>query len=91
MLYGYSFTKHLKTDNFYIDLSKDIETFYASNYQDTERPFPMRKSGKVLGFMKEELCGEIKREFVRLRSKMYSWIKDNVKENKKIKSTKNAL
>ena len=72
MLYGYSFTIHLKTDNFYTDVSKDIEKFDASNYKDNERPLPMNKNGKVLSLMKDELGGEIKTEFVRLRSKMYS-------------------
>ena len=38
--------------------------------------------------MKDELGGEIMKEFVVLREKRYSYLKDNKEEDKKAKSTK---
>ena len=38
--------------------------------------------------MKDELGGEIMKEFVVLREKTYSYLKDNKEEDKKAKSTK---
>ena len=38
--------------------------------------------------MKYELGGEIMKEFVALREKTYSYLKDNKEEDKKAKSTK---
>ena len=41
--------------------------------------------------MKDELGGQIMKEFVRLRSKTYRYLKDNNNEDKKAKSTKEFL
>ena len=38
--------------------------------------------------MKDELGGEIMKEFVVLREKTYSYLKDNKEEDKKAKGTK---
>ena len=41
--------------------------------------------------MKDELGGQIMKEFVGLRTKAYSYIKDNNYENEKAKGTKKCI
>ena len=41
--------------------------------------------------MKDELGGQIMKEFVGLRAKTYSYLKDNNDENKKAKGTKKCV
>ena len=49
------------------------------------------KNRKVIGLMKDELGGEIMKEFVRLRAKTYSYLKDNNDEDKNAKGTKKCV
>ena len=41
--------------------------------------------------MKDELAGQTKREFVGLRAKTYTYLKDNNDEDKKAKGTKKCV
>ena len=41
--------------------------------------------------MRDELGGQIMKEFVRLRTKTYSYLKDNTDEDKKAKGTKKCV
>ena len=41
--------------------------------------------------MKDELCGQVIKEFVRLITKTYSYLKDNNDKDKKAKGTKNCI
>ena len=63
------------TEDFYSDISPDVESrFDTSGYpNDGSRPLPVGKYKKVIGLMKDELGGEIMKEFVSLRPKMYSY------------------
>ena len=62
-----SFIMYIKTENFYKDIADDVErTYDASNYT-VERPLPMGENKKKFGFMKDELGGRIKKEFIGLR------------------------
>ena len=65
----------IKTEDFYSDISPDIESrFDTSGYpNDGSRPLPVGKNKKVIGLMKDELGGEIMKEFVSLRPKIYSY------------------
>ena len=67
----------IKTEDFYSDISPDIESrFDTSGYpNDGSGPLPVGKDKKVIGLMKDELGGEIMKEFVSLRAKMYSYYK----------------
>ena len=46
---------------------------------------------KMLKLIKDELGGQIIEEFVGLRTKTYSYLKDNNDEDKKAKGTKNCV
>ena len=45
---------------------------------------------KLIELMKDELGGQIMKEFVGLRTKTYSYLKDNNNEDKKAKGTKSV-
>ena len=64
----------IKTEDFYADIADDVETrFDTSGYpNDGSRHLPVGKNKKVIGLMKDEPGGEIMKEFVSLRPKMYS-------------------
>ena len=48
----------------------------------------MEKNKKVIIVMKDELGGQIMKEFISLRPRTYAYLKDNDDENKKARSTK---
>ena len=62
----------------------------TSNFE-TDRPLPMGKNKKVIGFMKDELGRQIMKKFVGLRAKTFSYLKDNNGEDKKAKGQKSVL
>ena len=82
----------IKTKDFYSDISPDVESrFDTSGYpNDGSRPLPIGKNKKVIGLMKDELSGEIMKEFVSLRPKMYSYRVGN-SEPKKCKGIKKCI
>ena len=55
------------------------------------RPLPRGKNKKNIGLMKDELGGKIITEFVTLRSKTYSFLTNNGKEDKKAEGTKKCI
>ena len=74
---------NVKKDNIY----KDVETrFDASNFE-INRPLPKAKNKNVIGIIKEELVGQVMKEFVAIRAKTYSYLTDNNDEDKKAKIT----
>ena len=68
MLYVYR-QFHCPTDDIYKDIAEDIETRFDTLSYELERPLPDGKNKKVIGVMKHELDGKIKKEFARLRAK----------------------
>ena len=83
-----SFVVNIKTKNFYKDIAENVkERFDTSNYI-YDRPLPIGFNKKVIGLMKDELGGDIITEFVALRPKAYSYIKNDFIEMKKAKGTK---
>ena len=88
-----SLVYHLKTKDFYVDISDDVEErFYTSEYnKEDARPLPIGKNKKVIGKMKDELGGAIMTEFIVLRPKLYSYRKLDGAEDKKCKGIKKCV
>ena len=86
-----SFVINIKTNDFYKDISQDVnERFDTSNYT-FDRPLPKGKNKKVIGLMKDELGGGIITEFVALRPKTYLYIINYFTQLKKAKGTKKCV
>ena len=66
-----SFIMNIKTNDFYKDISNDVENRFDTSNYEVNRPLPTGKNKKVIGLMKDELCGKIITEFVTLRPKTY--------------------
>ena len=80
-----SFMVHVKTDDLYKGIAEDIETrLDTSNFEQTDY-FLKQKLKKVIGLMKDELGGQIMKQFFGLRARTYSYLKDNNDENIKVK------
>ena len=80
------------TEDFYSNVVDNVESrFDTSGYpNDGPRPLSVGKNKKVIGLMKDELSGEIMKEFVSLRPKMYSYRVGN-SEPKKCKGIKKCI
>ena len=86
-----SFIMNIKTNDFYENIASDVENRFDTSNYDVKRPLPTGKNKKVIGLMKDELGGKIITEFVTLRSKTYSFLTDDGKEDKKVKRTKKCI
>ena len=80
-----SFFVHMKTDDIYKDIEENAEKIFDTSNYEIGRLLP---KGKNNGLMKDELGGQIMKEFVGLRAKTYSYLIDDGCENKKSKGTK---
>ena len=87
-----SFIIHIITEDFFDDISNDVEAWYdTSNYDENDkRPLPISKNKKVIGLFKDELGGRIMKEFCALRAKTYSYLMDDNSEIKKSKGINNV-
>ena len=86
-----SFIVHVKPDDIYKDIAEDVDTRFDTSNFEIDRPLPKGENKKVIGLMKNELGGQIMKEFVGLRAKTYSYLKDNNDEDKKAKGTKKCV
>ena len=88
-----SFLYEIQTEDFYKDISGDVrDRFDTSDYPEkhpSEIPTGINK--KVLGMFKDEAAGKNIKEFVGLRSKLYSYKMEEGKENKRCKGIKKAV
>ena len=85
-----SFMYEIETEDFYKDISKDVwNRFDTSDYPENHPSgIPTGINKKVLGMFKDEAAGKIIKEFVGLRAKLYSFIMEDGKENKRCKGVK---
>ena len=88
-----SFIIHIIIEDFFEDISNDVEEWYdTSNYdENNKRPLPIGKNKKVIGLFKDKLGGRIMKEFCALRAKTYSYLMDGNSEVKKSKGTKKCV
>ena len=85
-----SYVYDIKTEDFYKDIAEDVETRFDTSAYSNNRPLPIGKNKKVIGLMKDELGGEIMKEFISPRPKMYSYKVGNT-EPKKCKGIKKCV
>ena len=85
-----SYVYDIKTEDFYKDIAEDVETRFDTSAYSNNRPLPIGKNKKVIGLMKDEFGGEIMKEFISLRPKMYSY-KVGKSEPKKCKGIKKCV
>ena len=88
-----SFIIYIKTEDFFKDISNDVEGWFdTSNYdKNDKRPIAIGKNKKVTGLFKDELGGKRITEFAALRPKAYSYLDDDGNEHKKSKGTKRCV
>ena len=82
-----SLTYEIEAKDVYKDFFKDKDKFDNSDYPEYS-PFFYKTNKKVIGKFKDESAGIPITEFVGLRSKMYSYMKDNQKGGKTAKGIK---
>jgi len=84
----------IQTEDFYSDISADVESRFDTSDYPTEfsaKGFPVGKNKKVIGMFKDEVMGKQIEEFVGLRAKLYSFKMYEGKETKKCKGIKKAV
>ena len=95
-----SLVYHIKTEEFYADITNDVEERFDTSGYVPDRPLPIGKNKKVIELMKDESGGTIMTEFMSLRPKLYSYNKlDGTKtpnglhfiEDKKCKGIKKCI
>ena len=97
-----TFVMLIKTDQFYKDISADVDRWFdTSNYDKNDnRPLEIGKNKKLLGKFKDELGGKIMTKFCALRAKTYSFLIDEYTDddyeknnilNKKAEGTKKCV
>ena len=85
------FIMNIKTNDFYKDISNDVKNRFDTSNYEVNIPLPTGKNKKVIGLMNDELGGKIITEFVTLRTKTYSFLTDDGKEDKKAIGTKKCI
>ena len=88
-----SFMYEIETEDFYKDISGDVwDRFDTSDYPENHPSgIPTGINKKVLGMFKDEAAGKRIKEFVGLRAKLYSFIMEDGKENKRCKGVKTQV
>ncbi|KAL9967825.1 hypothetical protein ACROYT_G026122 [Oculina patagonica] len=82
-----SLTYEIQAEDVYKDFFNDKEKFDNCDYPESSQ-FYNKTNKKVIGKFKDEAAGVPICEFIGLRSKMYSYIKDNNKQERTAKGIK---
>ena len=80
-----SLTYEIETEDAYISSNK--EKFYNSKYPENS-PYSDKSNEKIIGKFKDEVSGILINEFIGLRKKMYSYLKDTDECGKTAKGIK---
>ena len=88
-----SFIIYIKTEDFFEDISNDVEKWFDTSNLDKndKRPLPIGKNKNVPGLFKDELGGKIIMESITLRPKTYAYLNDDSNDHKKVKGTKKCV
>jgi hypothetical protein len=76
-----SFILKVETEDLYKDLKNMGDYFDFSNYAEDHDNYDL-KNNKKLGYFKDEMAGQIMREYVGLKPKMYSYDKEEEEREK---------
>ena len=71
------------------DIADDIAARFDMSGYNPDRPLPVGLNKKVIGLMKDELGGEIMKEFVTLRPEMYEYKVGSLNQ-RNVKESRNA-
>ena len=84
-----SFIMYVETDDFYSDISNDVNKWFdtSNDSKDINRPLEKDINKKVIGKFKDELGGLIMNKLCVHRAKTYAFKLDNDSEVKKAKGT----
>ena len=85
-----SLTYEIETNDAYNDFFKDEKKFDNSDYPENS-PYYNKINKKVIGKFKDEAAGIPIVEFIGLRSKMYSYVKDNEETARTAKGVKKQV
>ena len=85
-----SLTYEIEAEDVHKDFWNDKDMFDNSNYPENS-PYYCNVNKKVISKFKDEACGVPIVEFIGLKSKMYSYVKDNEKGGKTAKGTKRCV
>ena len=88
-----SFIIYIITEDFFEDISNDIEKWFdTSNYdKNDKRPLLIGKSKRVPGLFKDELGGKIITEVVAIRPKTYAYLIDDDNKHKKAEGNRKCV
>ena len=85
-----SFIVHVKTYSIYRNIAENVETRFDTSNFEIDRPLSKGKNKKAITLMKDELGGKVLKEFLGLKAKTYSYLKDNSDKAKKQKAQKSV-
>ena len=85
-----SLTYEIKAEDIYKDFWNDKDTFDNSDYPGN-LPYYCNANKKVIGKFKDEACGVLITEFIGLKSKVYSYVKDNEKGGRTAKGIRKNI
>ena len=88
-----SLVYEIKTDDFYADISNDVERLFDTSEYPKDHPSGIKTgvNKKVPGMFQDEAAGKQIKKFVGLRAKLYSYKIHEGKENKRCKGVKKSV
>ena len=82
-----SFIIHLKTENFYKDITHDVEKWFDTSIYEADTPLLRDMNKKVIGLIKDEIGGKIMIQLVAITPRTHSFLMVvNIKEKKEQRS-----
>ena len=88
-----SFVIRIFTEDFFENNNNDVEKWFGTSNYDKNDKIPLQTgiNKKVIGMFKDELGGNIMKEFCSLRAKTYAYLMDDDSEKKQAKETKKCI